>query len=328
MKTISSGWKMFTAGFEGRIQLRWPMLLVAAWLTGCASMIDAGEDLQDTGFVAANMDWRAGRLERLTAPYGYLSLTGFELLEPGATTLGSAPDNDIRMDRGPARWGVLHLDAGGGEVRFDNAAPKQVLIDGEHRSEVWMDPEQPTTLQVDGIHAHLVTPGGRPALRVRDPRSPTRAQFVGLDYFDLDRSWRIEGEFLANPPGATLPIANVLGQLIDEPNPGRVRFERQGQTFELDAVAASDGRLFFILADRTSGRETYGLGRFLYADPPDPHGRVLIDLNQAYNPPCAFSAYTTCPLPPPQNRLDVHIRAGERKYSGKPGIEKPALPRT
>jgi len=156
-------------------------------------------------------------------------------------------------------------------------------------------------------------------LRARDSEAETRTGFLGLDYFDFDPAWRVEARWEAHPEGTTIPIADVLGELREQANPGRAVFEMDGRQFALEALAAED-QLFFILADRTSGRESYGLGRFLYADLPA-DGRVVLDFNRSYNPPCAFNAYTTCPLPPPENRLDVPVKAGERGYRGSGGVQ-------
>ncbi len=275
-----------------------------------------------------NLQWREARVERLTEPYGWLSLVGLEMLRPGATvSIGSSRSNDLVVDRGPPRWGDLSVSSDGSDALFTVAEPAvgRVEIDGEFRREAGLlldrGDGEPTRVQADGMRFHLVDPGGALALRIRDPRAESRTGFAGIDYYELDPAWRVEAEFIAHPEGRTIQIANVMGQLIDEPNPGRVRFEHDGRMLTLEAVDSGDD-LFFIFADRTSGRETYGLGRFLYSDLPV-DGRVVLDFNQAYNPPCAFNAFTTCPLPPPGNRLDAWVRAGERTYRGKPGIERP-----
>jgi len=275
------------------------------------------------------MDWRQRRLEALTAPYAWLSLVELSLLEPGAeVTIGSAGGNDIVVARGPARWGTLHVDAGGESARFDNAAGDAVAFDGQPgasgRMSLTGNGEAPR-IEAAQIRMHLIDPGGQLALRVRDPRAPSRSEFAGLDYYALKPEWRVEAEFIEHPRSSTLQVANVMGQLIEEPNPGMARFTHNGKQIELEAVLEDD-QLFFIFADRTSGRETYGLGRFLYADLPS-EGRVTLDFNQAYNPPCAFNAYTTCPLPPESNRIDAWIRAGEKAYAGQAGISQPRTPR-
>lgn len=284
----------------------------------------SGSELSAETFESVNIDWRKRRVERLTEPHGWLSLVGLVLLEPGSrTTVGSASANDLVVSSGPARWGSVYVDEDG-RVRFDVAAQGEVRIDDENAATAEMTlggDGDPVRVEAGGVRLHLVAPGGQLALRIRDPQAPTRTDFVGLDYYPLDPDWRVEAEFVPHPADSTIQVANVMGQLIDEPNPGMVQFVHEGKMISLEAVLEDD-KLFFIFADRTSGRETYGLGRFLYAELPR-DGRVVLDFNQAYNPPCAFNAYTTCPLPPQSNRIDAWIRAGEKQYSGKPGIENP-----
>lgn len=303
------------------------LLPAALVLSGCGEPEDASVPsdggISAQAFEEANMDWRKRRVERLTEPHGWLSLVGLVMLEPGSrTTVGSDPANDVVVSSGPDFWGAVRVDEEGDRVLFEVAAEGDVLIDGTAVDSAEMrlaDEGDPTQVEAGGVRAHLVAPGGRLALRIRDPDAATRTEFAGLDYYPLDRDWRVEAEFIRYPPGTTMQVANVMGQLIEEPNPGMVRFSRDGKTISLEAVLEDD-QLFFIFADRTSGRETYGLGRFLYADLPQ-DGRVVLDFNQAYNPPCAFNAYTTCPLPPQTNRIDAWIRAGEKQYAGSPGIE-------
>lgn len=312
-------------------ECRWMALFVLVLLAvGCGPnnkpSDDADRKVDAMNFEQINMEWRERRLERLIEPYGWLSLTGLYMLDVGRHTIGSASSNDIVLARGPANWGRIEVDEDQG-VWFEAAAGAGVTLDGQvvDRVRLELDDESgPTTLEADRIRIHLVRPGGQLGLRVRDPEAAPRARFAGLAYYPLDSGWHIEAEFEPHPPGTTLPVANVMGQVIDEPNPGRVRFERDGQVITLEAVL-EDERLFFIFADRTSGRETYGLGRFLYADLPDDN-RVLLDFNQAYNPPCAFNTFTTCPLPPAGNRMDEWVRAGERAYAGPPGIQQARAP--
>jgi len=307
-----------------------PRLLLPALLglAGCENhneiSMRSGAELSSETFEEVNMDWRERRVARLTEPHGWLSLAGLVMLQSGSRmTVGSASTNDVVVSSGPDRWGSIQV-ADDGRVGFEVAAPGAVRIAGEDVVSAEMTPDgdaDPVHVEAGGIRLHLVSPGGRLALRIRDPRAVTRTEFAGLDYFPLDRSWRVAAEFIAHPAGSTIQVANVMGQLIEEPNPGMARFVHEGKTISLEAVLEDD-QLFFIFADRTSGGETYGLGRFLYAELPR-NGRVVLDFNQAYNPPCAFNAYTTCPLPPQSNRIDAWIRAGERQYAGMPGLEAP-----
>lgn len=307
-------------------------LIFTVVLSGCEHPESSGTGQEHAMEIEAierdNRSWRERRLERLTEPYGWLSLIGLVMLDsagndesagPRRFSVGSDADSDIPVPRGPARWGDLVVD--GSSVEFVAAENVDVRIDGERskRAALHLDgPDGPTRIEAEDLRLHLVDPGGRIGLRVRDPRASTRQEFVGLEYYDIDPAWRVRARFVEHPPGTTMKVANVMGQILDEPNPGKAVFERDGKSWELEAVA-SDDKLFFIFADRTSGRETYGLGRFLYAELPS-EGAVVLDFNQSYNPPCAFNAFTTCPLPPQSNRIDGWVRAGELKYKGPEGI--------
>ena len=274
-------------------------------------------------------EWRDQRVERLRAPGGWLSLVGLHWLEPGEHRIGSAPDNDIALAKGPARMGVLEVGDDGSVfllpdpeagLQLRDAAATASLADGRQRVRLAADASgTPTVVAFDQDRGSLmlIERGGRHALRVRHAEAATRTGFTGIDYFDIDPSWRVEARFEPHPPGSTIEIANVVNQLEPMANPGAVVFEREGRSHRLEAVDEGDGQLFLIFADRTSGKTTYGAGRFLYADPPAAGSdRVVLDFNRAYNPPCAFNAYSTCPLPPPENRLDLAVTAGEKRYAG------------
>ena len=262
---------------------------------------------------------RQAREEGLRQPLGWLSLVGLHWIEAGSHRVGSAPDSDIVLAVGPGHLGEIHLKDGVVTLALEQA--EDVAVDGVPAAagEIALRPDtqgSPTQITFDqGVAGfNLIERGGRFALRVRDARAQTRTRFSGLDFYPADPAWRIDARFEPHPEGRTLDIANAIGQLAPEPNPGAVVFEREGKTYRIEALANPDGSLFLIFADRTSGRETYGAGRFL--DTPAPRdGRVTVDFNLAYNPPCAFNAFSTCPLPPPENRLKLAVQAGEKKYA-------------
>ena len=267
------------------------------------------------------MEWRMQRLDRLTAPFGWLSLVALEFLPDGDWVVGSAPDSDVQLPSGPERWGVVSFAQA--RAWFDPAPGAEVWIGEERvleRLELVIASEAPATRVSAGTGwFEIARRGDRLVLRARDSEAVTRREFLGLDYFDFDPAWRITARWQEHPDGMTIPVADVLGELRDQDNPGQARFDFNGREYVLEALAA-EGELFFIFADRTSGRSTYGLGRFLYAALPA-DGHVVLDFNRAYNPPCAFNAYTTCPLPPPENRLDLLVEAGELRYRGAGGVQ-------
>ncbi len=280
----------------------------------------------DPEYVASTETWRSEREARLTGPHGWLSLIGLHALAEGATRIGSSSEVDLVMPRGPEIWGTLTFD--GDRIRFQAAENIAASMAGEAVSEAdlgWRSGEDSNRIEVAGIAFHAIDRDGRPHLRVRDPEAPSRRDFVGLSWYPVDPLWAIDAEFHAHASGTTLRIADVTGSVGEQPNPGAVTLTRNNETHRLEAVQSSpESRLWFIFSDGTSGRETYGLGRFLYFDPPE-DGRVRLDFNQAYNPPCAFNPHTTCPLPPPANRLALRIEAGERAYSGPVGIDPDAI---
>jgi uncharacterized protein (DUF1684 family) len=260
--------------------------------------------------------WRKARVERLTQPEGWLSLVGLHWLAEGSQTVGRASDNDLVLAVGPDRLGTLTL--ADGRVRLALADGVDARIgDGDAReAELASDADgAPTVVRFGRASFVVIERSGRLGLRVRDPDAPTRTGFAGIDYYPIDPAWRIEARFEPHPAGRTIEIASIIDTLEPMANPGALVFEAGGKTHRLEAIDDGSGQLFVIFADRTNGRETYGPGRFLYAPMPE-DGRTTLDFNRAYNPPCAFNAYSTCPLPPPENRLDLAVTAGEKKYTG------------
>lgn len=270
----------------------------------------------EAAFAASEQHWRTQRLAELTKPDGWASLIGLHWLDAGTHRVGSGADNGTRLLMGPPHLGVFHVRDG--KARF--VADAAVTVDGEPsrggalRSAA--DPAGPSVIAFDegkGL-ATVIERGGRLALRVKHADADSRLRFSGLVYWPGGRAWQVPAHFIAHPPGRTLPIANIIGTTDDIPNPGAVEFTRDGKTFRLEALDQGEGTLFLVFADRTSGHGSYGAGRFLDAPMPDAKGRLTLDFNRAYNPPCAFTPFATCPLPPPENRLDLRVEAGEKTY--------------
>jgi len=170
----------------------------------------------------------------------------------------------------------------------------------------------PTVLQVGSIRFYLIARSGRLAVRIKDERSPVRLGFAGLEYYPIDPRWRLAARFLPYDEPKVVAVPTVLGRASEEKSPGEVEIALEGRSYRLQALEAEDGGLFLVFGDATNGKETYGAGRFLETEAPRPDGSVVVDFNRAYNPPCAFTPYATCPLPPARNRLSVPVRAGER----------------
>jgi uncharacterized protein len=284
--------------------------------TSATSAMDASAPISPEAYRKEIEAWRAERLAGLRNPEGWLTLVGLFWLDEGQNRFGTDPANRVVLPagRGPAVAGTLerHGDA----VTIKAAPGAGVQIDGAPVSErtLHFEPKkEPVIVRLGSVSFFLIQRGDKLGVRMRDSQSPALAAFHGVDSFAVDPSWRVVARFEPYATPKQIPITNILGMTANQPSPGAVVFERDGHSYRLDALQASDGSLFLLFADRTSGRETYGAGRFLDTDAPR-DGKVVIDFNKAYNPPCAFTSFATCPLPPSQNHLAVAIDAGEKKY--------------
>lgn len=260
--------------------------------------------------------WRAEREAGLRAEDGWLSVVGLTWLRPGANLAGRAAGAAIALPpSAPERLGVFHLE--GTQVRFEPLDPA-VRVNGRPAGArvIRSDVEPPPDIIRDGTLALLLLRrGDRIGVRVKDSASERRRSFEGLRWYPVREAWRITARFVPHSPPRTIPITNVLGQLDQQASPGSAVFTVAGREYRLDALAERPtDPLFFIFRDETSGRTTYPAGRFLYADPPS-GGRVVLDFNRAENPPCAYTEFATCPLPPRQNWLRAAVDAGEQ-YEG------------
>ena len=261
--------------------------------------------------------WRAQRDDRLRSPEGWLTLVGLYWLEEGENRFGADPANPILLaGHGiPAAAGVIVVD---GDAAHLEDASERVRVNGgpavdgplaDDRS------QDPTVLELGDLSMHVICRGGdRLALRVRDRTAPALAAFSGMQSFPIDIGWRVTGRLEPDDTDEPMEIVDVTGIVTREASPGWVAFERDGQTWRLHALDGGGGKLWLIFADLTNGTETYGGGRFVYSEPVASDGSVVVDFNLAYNPPCVFSPYATCPLPPAENRLPLRIEAGELVY--------------
>jgi uncharacterized protein len=225
--------------------------------------------------------WRTDYEASLKAPDGWLSVAGLVWLHEGANQAGSAV-----------------LDLHGNKVTYQG---RQLQSDVS---------EHPDVLKLGNVSLTIIERGGKLGARLRDPNAPTRREFTGCQWFPDDPAWRIKAKWTTWPQPKKIAITNILGMTDQEPSPGYAEFTIQGKTMRLEPVA-EDGELFFLFRDATAGKTTYGAGRFLYAAMPKA-GEVELDFNKAHNPPCAFTAFATCPLPPRQNVLPAAIEAGEK----------------
>jgi uncharacterized protein (DUF1684 family) len=267
--------------------------------------------LTDPGHAAQVAAWRAARDERLRSTTGWLTLVGLFWLTPGENHVGAHPSNQVILHghQVPPRVGSMWLEDG--RVRF-------VPHEGVDLPETALEDDRegnPTVLELGTLRFHTIRRGDRIGVRVRDTAAAALRAFRGVDSFPVDPDWRVKARLESAPTDATIEIADVTGAVSSDTFPGSVAFERDGVTWRLAALEGEeDGSLWLIFGDATNGTETYGAGRFLYTEPPADDGTVIVDFNLAYNPPCVFSPYATCPLPPPQNKLSLRIEAGEKDY--------------
>lgn len=262
--------------------------------------------------------FRQERLDRLTADDGWLTLVGLFWLEEGNNPMGSDPANTVVFpaDKAPPFAGRINLSAQ--KLRLEAEPSVAITHRGEPvtRLPLVADTEgEPTILELGEIRFHVIERDERFAVRMKDPNHPARAQFRGLDYFPVSSDWRVDTRFEAHQPPKEIPIPTELGTISRQLSWGAVVFEIDGFEARLDVLAEPGAEeLFIIFADKTTGTETYGGGRYVYAPAPDADDRVVVDFNKAYNPPCVFTRFATCPLPPRQNRLPVRVEAGEKIY--------------
>lgn len=273
----------------------------------------------DAAYVAEIESGRAERVQRLLRDEGWLTLVGLHFLAAGSNSVGSASDNAIVLKNAPAHLGTIVLNERGGATITLNPA-EEVRVEGEQvlTAQLREAGVLPATRVTFGtLSFHLIDRGGRKALRVRDTASERRAKFAGIEHFPIDPSWRIEADWVWFERAREVMIKNILGQEMRALVPGKAVFEREGKTFELlPLVEGGDEPMMFVISDLTSGVETYGAARFVYAEPPR-DGKVVLDFNEAINPPCAFTPFATCPLPPQENRMQIAVRAGEKDYRGE-----------
>lgn len=269
--------------------------------------------------------WRARRAQEIDAPDGWLTLAGLEWLKPGANSLGAAPDNSIQIHgQVPGHIGMLIVSDKSVQLMATmDGFPPDLLIDGKPAQEgpLATAGAKPSTLTFRGLTMAVLDRGGRFVLRMKDADSPARAGFHGLNWYAPDPNLSVEASWTPYTPPQTEAIPTVLGTTLNLPSPGVASFELGGRKFTLEPVLerAGDTTLFFILSDQTLKDATYIGGRVLHAPFPDQGldkpGRLILDFNRLENPPCAYTPYATCPLPPERNRLPVAIEAGEKRYT-------------
>ena len=259
--------------------------------------------------------WRQQREENLKAENGWLTVAGLFWLKEGESTMGTGAGNSFVLPPGSAPEKVGRFDFHGGKTVFQAAPGVEVTVNGKPVASASLAADSagsPDVLRIGNLSMYVIQRGSRFGVRLKDKDSEARRKFAGTRWFPVAEGYRVTAKFVPYTPPRKIAVPNILGDVDQEDSPGYVEFTLQGKQLRLDPVGEGHG-LFFIFKDLTGGKETYPSGRFLSADLPQ-NGEVVLDFNQAVNPPCAFTPYATCPLPPAQNHLPVRIEAGELRY--------------
>jgi uncharacterized protein (DUF1684 family) len=288
-------------------------VLAALLFSNCSS-----ENFKEKGsaeYIKGINDWHQKRVERLKHESGWLNLVGLYWLEPGKNSFGSNKSNQLVFPDGTPEFigNFILKDSSVTAEIFDNP---DVKVDNQIKSTILLksDLEDSTTIiSYKSFKWFLIKRGEKFGIRLRDLNAELVKNFPGIKRFPVNEDWKLNAKFVNYMPPKEINIPTIIGTVDVELSPGYVEFEIQNNIYKLDAIKSGDG-LFFVFADLTSGEETYGAGRFLYTDGPDQNKNVILDFNKAYNPPCAFSKYATCPLPPEQNKIKLRIIAGEKNF--------------
>jgi uncharacterized protein len=287
------------------------LLMVVPIITFSACTPPASE-MSPGEYEAHIAEWDAERLQRLRSPDGWLNLAGLFWLQEGENTIGSASHNDIIFPRGPGQIGTMILERN--TVTFLPSGETGIMADGKNTAgaiRISGDEPEAGLLTVDSLSFFIIRRGERTGIRLRDYTHPRLEALQYVDRYPANQDWIIRARYIRSEQELTVMVPDVLGEIRREKVPGILEFEMGGEVHRLYPTGSGE-RLFIIFADDTNADHTYGGGRFLYADPPGDDGYVYLDFNKAYNPPCAFTPYTTCPLPPRENFLPFEVRAGEK----------------
>ncbi|MFZ1217774.1 MAG: DUF1684 domain-containing protein [Chthoniobacterales bacterium] len=269
-----------------------------------------------TDYVKEIEKWRTEREANLKKETGWLTVAGLSWLKEGKNTVGAGESFDVRLTNNfKGKFGEIEFKNGVATLLVEKGVEAQA--DGKNISapvELVSDEKgKPTEIRTGSQMFYLIKREERFGIRLKDSNSEARRNFKGLDWFPVDESYKVTARFEAGTEAKELKVPNVLGGFFKMKSPGVLKFTLKGKQASLQPVEEDDGTLFLIFGDASNGNATYKSGRFLYADKPV-NGEVTLDFNKAENPPCAFTPYATCPLPPAGNKLDIEVNAGEKSY--------------
>lgn len=268
-------------------------------------------------------EWQVKRHTRLKGDQGWLTLCGLSWLKEGENKMGTDSTYAVVFppNKAPKYSGSLWLE--GNSVRLEAPMSSEVKWKDSLIMSMMMQSDgeggaDPTILSLKTLTFQIIKRGGQFGVRVKDRQNPSLLHFKGMEYFPIDPKWRINARFEPYHPAKIIPIATIINTVENDSCPGAIVFEVDGRQMRIDAVMeqGTDDQLFIMFTDETSGHETYRLGRQLYTALPDSNNDLVIDFNKAYNWPCVFTDFATCPIPPKQNHVSIRVEAGEKMYRG------------
>jgi uncharacterized protein (DUF1684 family) len=285
-------------------------LLLAALSVSLASA------LAQTDYVKEIEKWRSDRETTLKKETGWLTVAGLFWLKEGINTVGAGENFDVRLTDNfkKGKFGEIEFKNGAAALKVEKGVEAQ--SEGKDISTIDLVSDEkgkPTEIRTGTQTFFLIKREERFGIRLKDSNSEARRNFKGLHWFPVDESWKVTARFEPFPEPKEIAVPNVLGGNFKMKSPGMLKFTLKGKEYSLQPVDEGDGTLFIIFRDKSSESETYKSGRFLYADQPV-NGEAVLDFNKAENPPCAFTPFATCPLPPPGNSVEVEVKAGEKRY--------------
>ncbi|MBX2944986.1 MAG: DUF1684 domain-containing protein [Cyclobacteriaceae bacterium] len=292
------------------------LFLFTALVAGCTSSVRQDKSFDTEAYLEEIIQWQQKRNAYQVSEEGWVNLAGLFWLKDGINTFGSGKSNDFVFPEGkiPERAGFLLLKQG--VVMLETTDGLMISVNGKPTSSgVIFHPDSSRNIMEYGsLRWFVIKRDDKIGIRLRDLDHPNLKAFSGIDCFDIDPAWRVEGRVEWADSSRTIEITNVLGQTLQQRSVGTLVFTWQGNEYRLDALDEGGDEFFVIFGDETNARETYGAGRYMYVPVPVSGDNVIIDFNKSYNPPCAFTEFATCPLPPKQNILPFAVPVGEKNY--------------
>ena len=291
------------------------MILLAVTISlDCATSGKFGESYSKSAYEK----YRANRLKILQEPFGWPTLMGLYWLEEGQNTFGSGRTNDLIFpEKMPEKMGFFQKDQKGVSMAVDSNL--DVLINGKAATSGRLNSDvdaNTTNVNMGSYFWHIIKRNDKYGVRLRDTLHPNRAALTGIPSFPFSAKWIIEATFQSAEKGQNVKMDNQVGMQIETPLEGILTFSYKGEQHTLHATNGGKENLFVIIADATTDSETYGGGRYMYPGRADENGKVILDFNRAQNPPCVFTDFATCPLPPAENVLSFEVKAGEKVMPG------------